>query len=195
MELLGDIRWIVAVAGILLVAASAVGGGLEIRELKIPQLDKWSRVFSGVIGTAFIILVFAFPIFDGPNGGKTQSKEDKPPISIEINSPTQGEELLPSRIVLGGTITSEILGSYRVDMIGQDEDGDCWFLKSMYLSTSNEQWKESLAPVLGPDWHGRPASILLVYEEPLSTLQPGDSVTCPGNLLASTSFFVRRPPQ
>lgn len=192
MELLRDIRWVIVVAGILLVVASTLGGGLEIREIKIPPLDKWSRILSSAAGIAFIVFGFTFPILVPPPAEKKPSENIS--IGIEVDRPKPGEKLLPSRTVLRGTLTARVPGNYRVDVIGQDDDGDCWFLKSMFLSTSNDGWDTSLTPALGPAWYGRPISVLIVYREQLSTLEPGAQVTCPRTPLALTNFFVLEPP-
>jgi internalin A len=61
MEQLADIRWVFAVAGVILVIAAALGDGLEIRELKIPKLPRSARIISVLIGAALVALAVVVP--------------------------------------------------------------------------------------------------------------------------------------
>ncbi len=47
------------VLGALLIAAGVFGGGLEIRELKIPQISGTARLVASAVGLAFIVLALA----------------------------------------------------------------------------------------------------------------------------------------
>jgi len=47
------------VLGGLLIAAGVFGGGLEIKELKIPQIGGTARLVASVVGLAFVVLALA----------------------------------------------------------------------------------------------------------------------------------------
>jgi hypothetical protein len=51
--------------GGLLIAVSILGGGIEIKEIKIPAVNGMSRIFSAFAGLAFIALSVLFKIQDG----------------------------------------------------------------------------------------------------------------------------------
>lgn len=64
------------ILGGLLIAVGLLGGGIEIRELKIPPISPASRILSFIVGTVFVCLALFFI----PN--------DTPPLSSDVNPPS-----------------------------------------------------------------------------------------------------------
>ena len=54
--------------GALLLLVGIVGGGLEIKELKIPKIATWGRVVSSIVGLVFFGIAARPPIDDRPSG-------------------------------------------------------------------------------------------------------------------------------
>ena len=62
--------------GGLLVLIGLLGGGLEIRELKIPPVSNTSRLLAFIVGIAFTFMAFIFHINAGPSGNAANSNSD-----------------------------------------------------------------------------------------------------------------------
>ena len=58
--------------GALLLLAAIIGGGFELKELKIPKLAKSARIFAFVLGVLFVVL----PIFSDEIGLKLGRQEE-----------------------------------------------------------------------------------------------------------------------
>jgi hypothetical protein len=46
---------ILIILGAVLLLAGVMGGGLTLKEMKLPSLDRYSRVLAGIVGAAFIV--------------------------------------------------------------------------------------------------------------------------------------------
>ena len=62
------------ILGGILLGAGLFGGGLEIKELKLPHIGTAARVLSSVVGVAFVVLA----IFLNPNGGSPSPSLPQP---------------------------------------------------------------------------------------------------------------------
>ena len=187
VEFLADVRWLFVAAGIFLIVASVFGGGLEIRELKVPRLDKWPRLIAGAIGLAFLLLGLLVAV------SPTVPPRD---VEVAITGPPSGARVMPSEFVLRGTIRSSGDGPYQAAMLGQDPDGACYCWKSAYFPEPSGGWEVSLASVLttGPAWHDREASVLVVDAGQYPSSRPGDLIDCPPSPLAVRSFYILAEP-
>jgi hypothetical protein len=81
------------VLGGILVAAGLFGGGLEIKELKLPQISTVPRVFAAVVGAGFIGLA----IFLNPKPSTSAPTASVPqPEKMTFQEPMQGDMRLDS---------------------------------------------------------------------------------------------------
>lgn len=62
------------IVGLFLIIVAIFGGGIEVKEIKIPSLAPMSRILSFVIGIVFIGLCIAFPGLFSPEGTMTFAK-------------------------------------------------------------------------------------------------------------------------
>src|SRR5580704_11377431 len=70
---------IVLIAGLALIIVALVGGGIEAKEVKIPQLPIWPRVASFLVGCILIgLVVFDQKLFESPEPGLNPVTADKP---------------------------------------------------------------------------------------------------------------------
>ena len=69
-----DITTILLLAGIIFILIAIVGGGFEIKEIKIPTVAKWARIVSGILGLVFCGLFFIITVY--PNVTKSIEHHD-----------------------------------------------------------------------------------------------------------------------
>lgn len=63
--------------GVLLMVSCALGGGFEIKEIKIPKIGAWSRAIAGIFGVGLLVLGLAMsPEFSSSNSGTDQASTD-----------------------------------------------------------------------------------------------------------------------
>ena len=53
MQVPDNVRWLLAVAGVVLLAAAVLGGGLQLKELTIPRIGRGQRLLAAVMGLIF----------------------------------------------------------------------------------------------------------------------------------------------
>lgn len=58
MESLESVMWIFVGAGVILVSTAVLGGGIEVKEIKIPKLNARVRFLAAILGVVFIV----FPV-------------------------------------------------------------------------------------------------------------------------------------
>jgi hypothetical protein len=68
------------VLGGLLICAGVFGGGLEVKELKLPQIGGAARFISGVAGISFVVLALAINLQWVPNGSDPVSRTFPAPM-------------------------------------------------------------------------------------------------------------------
>jgi hypothetical protein len=86
MEQLLSIQALTFLAGLFLIMVGSFGGGIEVRELRIPTLPTYSRALSLAFGIVLLVLGIAFPrLFPTPQpgpgapfGDKQKSPDAKP---------------------------------------------------------------------------------------------------------------------
>ena len=67
------------ILGGILLASSVFGGGLEIKELRLPQIGTLARVFSAVVGVGFIVLaIYLNPPPPDPEPPRKEETFQKP---------------------------------------------------------------------------------------------------------------------
>jgi hypothetical protein len=153
--MLPDIRWIFVIAGVLLVIASVFGGGLEIKELKIPKIRKGARILSAVVGIVFIAIGISYkPPWPG------RSPEITTP-QVEITSPQEGASV-PPEITVEGTLSSPIPEGYSLWLVIQDSHGDL-YPEDRLPQSETETWEIPLT--FGPAWLGKDAWVLIVIAD------------------------------
>ncbi|WP_375415344.1 hypothetical protein [uncultured Bradyrhizobium sp.] len=91
MQQLLTIQALTFLAGLALIMIGSFGGGVDVKEIKIPKLATASRAISLAFGIALLVLGIAFPkLFQNED---SSSKQSGPVITAEkANAPT---ELLP----------------------------------------------------------------------------------------------------
>ena len=142
---------IFVIAGVLLVAVAVIGGGLEVKELKVPPLPPFGRILSAIVGVAFTVVGLtlnglSIPVPGGPGGGE-----------VTIDSPREGAEVA-SRVVVVGRVTppAEDTGYYW--LVLQDE-GAGTYPQQRIAVQQDDRWEESV--MFGPAWSGKAAKILV----------------------------------
>ena len=99
------------VFGIVLLFIAIVGGGFEVRELKVPRVGRVARAVSGVTGVLFLLVGFAVSSVASPNPPPTP-----PP---DFNGDTAGLIHLTMQDQLGeGQITEQIAVHVDGRMVG-----------------------------------------------------------------------------
>jgi hypothetical protein len=80
---LPDRKTIVLLVGCFLLVIGVIGGGFEIKEIRIPPLEKWTRLIAGILGLSLSAFSFAPPnvfavIFPRGASAQEQQAPDKP---------------------------------------------------------------------------------------------------------------------
>lgn len=79
-----DIEQVALLAGILFILIAIVGGGITIRELRIPRVPGWARAGSLVIGLAFVFPFFRTAL-DGTDGGDHGRPDPEAPVRLHTD--------------------------------------------------------------------------------------------------------------
>ena len=171
---------VLVIAGVLLVTVAIVGGGLEIKDLKVPPLPPMGRALSAVAGVAFTGLGLFWPSGDQTDGPDRSRKGGQ----VAIATPHDGAAV-PRKTAVAGRVSPPVptTGSYWIVL--QDEDGDSYPQRRISVQQGG-RWEESIT--FGPAWSGKAAKILVAQAsgpedsaleqarlsgEPLPTLPPG----------------------
>ena len=143
---------IFVIAGVLLVVVAVVGGGLEVKELKVPPLPPFGRVLSAIVGVAFTVVGLTLNGFSIPVPGAPRSGGE-----VTIDSPREGADVPSSLVVLGRvTLPAEDTGYYW--LVLQDEGADAYPQQRITVQQDG-RWEESV--MFGPAWSGKIAKILV----------------------------------
>ncbi|HXH71541.1 MAG TPA: hypothetical protein VNI58_01835 [Mariprofundaceae bacterium] len=70
----------ILILGGLLVLTSVLGGGFEVKEVKIPKIGGWARMLAGIIGTILIVLGI------GMSTSSTNNNTNPAPPSVQGSS-------------------------------------------------------------------------------------------------------------
>ena len=194
-----DITTIGVLVGALFVLIGLVGGGLAIREIKIPTIPRSARIACVVAGVLFIGLPFAYDAVNEDNGPVvTPGAESKDqPIQITINSPSDTEvspNLSPSGVLRGITLTGILKAPVPAGaflwIIDQDADG-VHYLQGRFSPPLGD-WKAPLS--YGPAWCGKDAWLLIIKtkNDDLGLVSPGAEIDLPSDAvtLATTHFTI-----
>ncbi len=96
MELPTTVTGLLVGAGLLLIVSSLFGGGLEVKELKIPHISKGMRALSFAVGVVLVALAILPGMIPERGPGSTQVADE--PLSVTAG----GEESPESPPELGG---------------------------------------------------------------------------------------------
>jgi hypothetical protein len=143
---------IFVIAGVLLVVVAVVGGGLEVKEIKVPPLPLFGRVLSAIVGVAFTVVGLTLNSSSIPVPGAARGGGE-----VTIDSPREGAEV-PSSVVVAGRVTlpAEDTGYYW--LVLQDEGADTYPQQRITVKQDG-RWEESV--MFGPAWNGKIAKILV----------------------------------
>jgi hypothetical protein len=142
---------IFVIAGVLLVAVAVIGGGLEVKELKVPPLPPFGRVLSAIVGVAFTIVGLTLNGLSIPVPGTTKGGE------VTIDSPREGAEV-PSRVVVAGRVSLPTDDTGHYWLVLQDEGAGAYPQQRITVQQDG-RWEESV--MFGPAWSGKTAKILV----------------------------------
>ena len=147
---------IFALAGMGLIIVAIFGGGIQVKEIKIPPLSNSIRIMSAIVGVGLLVAAYYLSL-------PTTSTKPLPPTShvavATFEYPARNAEI-PIKTELRGTVTPAVpnRGSYWIVM--RDDDGD-YYPQAKIAASQNGTWTHSLA--LGLAWKGRPAWVLLTF--------------------------------
>jgi hypothetical protein len=144
---------IFAVAGVGLIVVAIVGGGIEVKELKIPKLPTGTRLVAALVGSAFIGLAIQRSSLLVPSPTDTNGPPTIPTVTIDAPQPGTG---IPLRVLVQGTAAPP---NGALWLVMQDNDGD-YYPQRQVVPQANGIWEEPVS--LGPAWRGREAWILVV---------------------------------
>lgn len=78
MQQILSVQALTVLAGLLLIMVGSFGGGIEVKEIRIPTLPTYSRALSLAFGIAFLVLGIAFPqLFQSTQSGLVPRMEEK----------------------------------------------------------------------------------------------------------------------
>jgi len=88
MESLQNVTWIFVGAGVILVSTAVLGGGIEVKEIKIPKLNARVRFLAAILGVVFIILpVILTELLSKPRDDTFIATPTKPKPKYEDTEP------------------------------------------------------------------------------------------------------------
>jgi hypothetical protein len=94
LALLSSSQSIALLGGLLLVAVGLVGGGIEVKEIKVPPLPMVPRAASFVIGCLLLSLVFLDPgVFNPPAPAPSSEKPAPGKTVLDKPAPDKPKEL------------------------------------------------------------------------------------------------------
>lgn len=104
-----DLHTLSFLFGALLIAVAVLGGGLEVKEIKVPQVGRLARLLSAIVGIFFVLIGFA----NGP------LRERGPDKTISANT-------APTLISPGTGASEEENGVYFsvYDQLGREGDAE-----------------------------------------------------------------------
>jgi hypothetical protein len=76
-----SIELLAFVFGILLLFVAIVGGGFELRELKVPRVGKVARVVSALLGVLFLMVGFSGSTMEPIGQAPAQAKTNETPVT------------------------------------------------------------------------------------------------------------------
>lgn len=172
------------VAGVALVVVAIIGGGLELKELKVPPIAPVWRVVSAGVGVVFIVLA----LVTSPPTPRSATDSQSPVSSASsaepqgaIDAPLEGSTV-ERRIRVTGVIDPQRRADGFYWIVLQDEDGDIYPVRR--ISTDGQgRWEEPVA--FGGAWSGKAATITIWHirerQEPAveDAVNSGKELTAP----------------
>jgi hypothetical protein len=102
--------------GVILIAVAILGGGFELKELKVPKVSWLPRFVSGLVGAVFVVVGMALDIPDNP--GTSVSGLDSPEPTSAINftiNDNLGTEIGQESEQVGISINGRLVGTLTVN--------------------------------------------------------------------------------
>jgi hypothetical protein len=158
---------IFVIAGVLLVVVAVIGGGLEVKELKVPPLPTIGRVLSAIAGVIFTVVGLTLNSFSIPVGGPKAGDVSGPSRPGDVARPKGGEVMIESPRE-GAEVASGVFVAGRITLPA-DDTGSYWLVLQDEWASSYPQeritvlqdgrWEQSV--MFGPAWSGKTAKILV----------------------------------
>ena len=133
------------VMGGLLILVAVVGGGFEVKELRIPKVSNFSRSIAGILGLLFVGLAIWFhrvPVESGTSTSSTSTQVQQKVVSSDQDTiiPRKGSE--PS-------VFDKLIGTWKGGPLLHREDGRRVF--EIYTFKENGVIEEVLVDDAGAD--------------------------------------------
>lgn len=85
MEISGGITALLAAAGVLLILTAIIGGGLEIKEVKIPQVSLVPRILAFCVGVCMLAIGLVPGLVQDTSS--TEPESSRPEVTVERTNP------------------------------------------------------------------------------------------------------------
>jgi hypothetical protein len=141
--------------GLALIVVGIFGGGIEVKEIKIPTLPTISRILSSIVGLVLIAVCLAFPqLLAGPQPTPPALASAPPADSIPsvANKPKFLGAAIENHIVTVRDVKKVLahIGKYSGPM--NDEVTDAYFQAVAEFQTSQ---KIQIDGLVGPETYGK----------------------------------------
>ena len=139
--------------GLALIVVGIFGGGIEVKEIKIPTLPTVSRVLSSVAGLVLIVVCLAFPqLLASPQPNPPPSVPSVPSVSALGDKPKFLGANIENHIVTVRDVKMVLrhIGKYNGPL--NDEVNDAYFQAVGDFQTSQ---KIAVDGLVGPETYGK----------------------------------------
>lgn len=141
--------------GLALIVVGIFGGGIEVKEIKIPTLPTISRILSSIVGLVLIVVCLAFPqLLVGPQPSSLALASIPPAASVPsaTNKPKFLGAAIENHIVTVRDVKKVLarVGKYSGPM--NDEVTDAYFQAVAEFQTSQ---KIQIDGLVGPETYGK----------------------------------------
>jgi hypothetical protein len=108
MQQLLSIQALTFLAGLALIMIGSFGGGIEVKEIRIPTLPTFSRALSLAFGVVLLVLGMAFPqLFPNPQNSAASSTQSASGARVEEKAKSLADE--KPREWLGAAIANHVI--------------------------------------------------------------------------------------
>ncbi len=122
-----SVQAILLLFGVLLLLIAIIGGGFEVRELKIPKVEKTPRIISAVVGLVFILLGIIYNSITVEEPSVSQPAQLHQPGDIILGTWKEyGQQKSGGWEYLATCEVAKVNGSYTVSAVTQVEFTDIW---------------------------------------------------------------------
>ncbi len=82
---MGTVDVVFVIFGLALICVAIFGGGIEVKEIKIPRAGRFARIFAGCAGCALVILGLVIEGTFFPNGSEPDNGLEDPNAAVILN--------------------------------------------------------------------------------------------------------------